>query len=91
MFPNELESQPEFDGFSEWLQTFDLYRGKKSEEDFEDENRVVGRFKVSKVTCDSYNVKAGGRKLNKFHNVPSHLHLFSITGCNQDLQAPASE
>ena len=54
MFPNELESQPEFDGFSEWLQTFDLYRGKKSEEDFEDENRVVGRFKVSKVTCASY-------------------------------------
>lgn len=52
MFPNELESQPEFDGFSEWLQTFDLYRGKKSEEDFEDENRVVGRFKVSKVTCE---------------------------------------
>ena len=86
VFPNELESQPEFDGFSEWLQTFDLYRGKKSEEDFEDENRVVGRFKVSKVTCEGR-----GRKLNKFHNVSSHLHLFSITGCNQDLQAPASE
>jgi hypothetical protein len=28
------------------LQTFDLYRGKKSDEDFEDENRIVGRFKV---------------------------------------------
>ena len=41
-----MESQTEFDGFSEWLQTFDLYRGKKSDEDFEDENRVVGRFKV---------------------------------------------
>ena len=41
VYPNELESQPEFDGFSEWLQTFDLYRGKKSEEEFEDENRVV--------------------------------------------------
>ena len=46
VYPNELESQPEFDGFSEWLQTFDLYRGKKSEEEFEDENRVVGKFKV---------------------------------------------
>ena len=46
VYPNELESQTEFDGFSEWLQTFDLYRGKKSEEDFEDENRIVGRFKV---------------------------------------------
>ena len=38
--------QPEYEGFSEWLQTFDLYRGKKSEEDLEDENRVVGKFKV---------------------------------------------
>ena len=47
VYPNELECQPEFDGFSEWLQTFDLYRGKKSDEDFEDENRVVGRFKVN--------------------------------------------
>ena len=46
VYPNELESQPEFEGFSEWLQTFDLYRGKKSEEEFEDENRVVGKFKV---------------------------------------------
>ena len=47
VFPNELESQPEFEGFSEWLQTFDLYRGKKSEEEFEDENRIVGKFKVN--------------------------------------------
>ena len=50
VFPNELESQPEFDGFSEWLQTFDLYRGKKSEEDFEEDNRVVGRFKVLRLS-----------------------------------------
>ena len=47
VYPNELESQPEFEGFSEWLQTFDLYRGKKSEEEFEDENRIVGKFKVN--------------------------------------------
>merc|ERR1719412_1403423 len=47
VYPNELESQPEFEGFSEWLQTFDLYRGKKSEEEFEDENRIVGKFKGS--------------------------------------------
>ena len=29
VFPNELESQKEFDGFTEWLQTFELYRGKQ--------------------------------------------------------------
>ena len=46
MFPNELETQSEYEGFSEWLQTFDLYRGKKSEEELEEENRVVGKFKV---------------------------------------------
>ena len=46
VFPNELETQSEYEGFSEWLQTFDLYRGKKSEEELEEENRVVGKFKV---------------------------------------------
>ncbi|XP_023341787.1 otoferlin, partial [Eurytemora carolleeae] len=47
VFPNELETQSEYEGFSEWLQTFDLYRGKKSEEELEEENRVVGKFKGS--------------------------------------------
>ena len=38
VYPNELEAQPEFEGFSEWLETFDLYRGK-TEEETEDQNR----------------------------------------------------
>ena len=46
VYPNELEAQSEFDGFTEWLQTFELYRGKKSEEEFEDDGRIVGKFKV---------------------------------------------
>ena len=46
VLPNELENQPEFDGFTEWLQTFELYRGKQGVEEFEDEGRVVGKFKV---------------------------------------------
>ena len=50
VIPNELESQAEFEGFSEWLDTFELYRGKKSEEEFEDESRVVGKFKASYKT-----------------------------------------
>ena len=46
VYPNELENQKEFDGFTEWLQTFELYRGKQGVEEFEDEGRVVGKFKV---------------------------------------------
>ena len=48
VFPNELEAQAEYDGFTEWLQTFELYRGKQTEEEFEDDGRVVGKFKVSR-------------------------------------------
>ena len=36
----------EFSGFREWLHTFDLYRGKKTGDELEDEGRVVGKFKV---------------------------------------------
>ena len=48
--PNELEVQPEFEGFSEWLQTFELYRGKQADEIFDDESRMVGKFKVNTGT-----------------------------------------
>lgn len=47
VYPNELEARPEFDGFKEWLHTFDLLRGKKTGDDTEDESRIVGSFKVS--------------------------------------------
>ena len=46
VYPNELEAQPEFHGFSEWLHTFDLTRGKKTGETDDDESRTVGKFKV---------------------------------------------
>ena len=42
-----MEAQREFEGFTEWLQTFELYRGKQTEEEFEDDGRVVGKFKGS--------------------------------------------
>ncbi|XP_059472296.1 otoferlin isoform X4 [Neocloeon triangulifer] len=45
IFPSELEAQPEFNAFKEWLQTFDLLRGKKTGEETEDDSRVVGKFK----------------------------------------------
>lgn len=46
MYLNELEAQVEFGGFKEWLHTFDLYRGKKTEYNDDDDSRVVGKFKV---------------------------------------------
>lgn len=47
IIPHELEAVPEFNEFKDWLHTFELYRGKKTGDDSEDESRVVGAFKVS--------------------------------------------
>lgn len=40
---------PEYDEFKEWLHSFELYRGKKTGDDSEDENRVVGVYKVTEM------------------------------------------
>ncbi|XP_052752524.1 otoferlin-like isoform X2 [Galleria mellonella] len=45
IYPHELEAVPEYDEFKEWLHSFELYRGKKTGDETEDENRVVGVFK----------------------------------------------
>lgn len=45
IYSNELESQPEYNHFKEWLLSFPLYRGKKTGDSTEDENRIVGFFK----------------------------------------------
>ncbi|XP_025988063.1 otoferlin isoform X2 [Solenopsis invicta] len=45
IYPGELEAQPEFEQFKEWLHTFELYRGKKTGDEAEDESRIVGNFK----------------------------------------------
>jgi hypothetical protein len=45
IYPNELEF--EYDYFREWLLSFSLYRGKKTGDSNEDENRIVGSFKGS--------------------------------------------
>ncbi|XP_055886227.1 otoferlin-like isoform X5 [Biomphalaria glabrata] len=47
VYPTELESQTQFEGFRDWLHTFELYRGKNMGNDEPDENRVVGKFKGS--------------------------------------------
>lgn len=41
----ELEAGTEYNEFKDWLQTFALYRGKKTGESSEDEHRIVGYFK----------------------------------------------
>lgn len=45
IYPGELEAQHEFEQFKEWLHTFELYRGKKTGDETEDESRIVGSFK----------------------------------------------
>lgn len=45
IYNSELESQPEYNNFKEWLLSFPLYRGKKTGDSTEDENRIVGYFK----------------------------------------------
>lgn len=45
IYSNELEAQPEFGCFKEWLHTFELYRGKKTGDEPEDDSRIVGSFK----------------------------------------------
>lgn len=47
VFPQELEVQLEYRNFTDWLHTFELYRGKKISGDDADESRVVGKFKGS--------------------------------------------
>ena len=51
IYSGELEGEPEYGGFTQWLHTFDLYRGKKTGDDLEDETRVVGKFKVFFKLC----------------------------------------
>jgi otoferlin len=46
-YPHELEAQTEYNYFKEWLLSFPLYRGKKTGDSAEDENRIVGYFKGS--------------------------------------------
>jgi len=54
IYPTELEAQAEFNGFHEWLHTFELFRGKKTGDVEDDDSRIVGKFKVrSHYACDS--------------------------------------
>lgn len=44
LYNKELES--EFGSFDDWVKTYELFRGKASEEEGSNEERFVGKFKV---------------------------------------------
>ena len=58
IFSTELESQAEFNGFREWLHTFELFRGKKTGDADDDDSRIVGKFKVRRTVCSSLFAKS---------------------------------
>ncbi|KAG1674527.1 Otoferlin [Nymphon striatum] len=80
IYPCELENVPDFNGFKEWLHTFDLFRGKKTGNDREDEKRIVGRFKgslkVYKVPLPSdiedHTITGGDPTKGLFQGLPSN-------------------
>ena len=51
-YDNELEDLPEFNGLTDFCDTFKLERGKKQSKD--DDPDVVGEFKVQAVNPLSY-------------------------------------
>ena len=54
IFSSELESVAEFNGFREWLHTFELFRGKKTGDAEDDDGRIVGKFKVTSHRSSTY-------------------------------------
>ncbi|XP_071963772.1 otoferlin-like [Antedon mediterranea] len=45
IYKTELEFVPEFGGFTEWLRTFDIYRGKNDADEADSSDRIAGEFK----------------------------------------------
>ncbi|XP_037550766.1 otoferlin [Nematolebias whitei] len=77
VYPKELES--EFDGFEDWLHTFNLFRGKGGDDDDQnvtDEDRIVGKFKgslcVYKVSDDASRDTNFDSNMGMFQNIPSN-------------------
>ncbi|XP_078254560.1 fer-1-like protein 6 [Rhinoraja longicauda] len=66
IYENDLEEA--FDNFNDWMQTFDLFRGKASEDDTSaDDERIVGKFKGSFFVW-KYNDDIGGQ-----YNIPQGM------------------
>ncbi len=48
-YETDLEDVPEFNRCAEWVETYDLSRGKKIEDEDDDIGRMAGKFKVIKI------------------------------------------
>ncbi|KAL2098893.1 hypothetical protein ACEWY4_005373 [Coilia grayii] len=79
VFNKELEN--EFEGFEDWLHSFNLYRGKAGDDDDQntlDEDRIVGKFKGSlsiyKVSTldDMSRDAAYDTNMGMFQNIPQN-------------------
>lgn len=57
MYKTELEEVPQFNGLTDFCQTFKLQRGKSNDDD-EDDPSVVGEFKV-KLEGKTFFVNSG--------------------------------
>lgn len=53
LYTKELEA--EFGNFSDWVNTYELFRGKSGEEDGPTEERFVGKFKVNCLSVFLFN------------------------------------
>jgi hypothetical protein len=54
IYPNELEAQPEFNGFEDVLQSFDIFQGKRTGDELLDRHNIVAQFKVGSIDFSSY-------------------------------------
>ncbi|XP_069175829.1 otoferlin isoform X3 [Procambarus clarkii] len=94
VIPGELET--EFNGFREWLHTFELYRGKKTGDELEDEGRVVGKFKGSlklyrwplPKDIDDTTITGGDPQYGFFQGLPSNdpihvlVRVYVVRACD---------
>ncbi|RZC37045.1 otoferlin [Asbolus verrucosus] len=81
IYPNELESQPEFGGFADLLHVFPMYKGKRTGDETVDEQNTTGVFKgslrVYRWPLLGDYVTASGLPMHKgvFQDFPSNLAL----------------
>lgn len=78
-----MESQPEFDGFSDMLRSFEMYKGKKTGDEIIDDENITAVFKGF-VTIYRWPFEDGQNYLNDwgwrledgvFQNFPENLPL----------------
>ncbi|KAF6025306.1 hypothetical protein EB796_016391 [Bugula neritina] len=80
IYDRELEAVKEFEGFAEWLHTFNFYRGKKIADEEDEESRLVGKFKgclqiyknPPDLSAQDVNIVGGDPKMGMFSGMPAN-------------------